>query len=513
MRKSRRRRSEQRRLSDSRKFYVEKNTGLSRTDPKYWSLDKVAKKFKLKSPNPVVVLSKHISARGVNLRAVANGGQDVREELGDTREVTNDENEVTPVLRSGRVGNSGRKPLTDLQKEQRKSLAVATMDRSRRHLYEDLHAQATDLVAKTPAGYKMKFAKTFVEENFEARGMKPPSLKHLLKCAKSTPGERPRPQGGPFWTRDEEEKVRTLVEELRARKLFVSPHLVLAYADALVPEGDERRLKLGPEGITRGVWKDLAARVGVETGTSQNLDTVRARWATAVNFRRWHENIATDLVKEGIAEPNPEHDPANPRAQPRLRILKPQVICSGDETDMSMGAAPKKSKKERGVFLSSSIDTRDVAATKVGRKISWFYGRTGTGKLLPPFIVYGGASKVKPEWISDEVFTDVRDANGELVPTAWRANSKGSVDSEMFREYVTDIIIPCMQGEGVRNEDGKRGMFLLDGCQTHLSNPETTRMLRDAGIMLYFRVPHTSDKMQGEDTVVFRCVYVSSMFY
>ena len=189
-------------MSDSRKFFVAKNTGLSRTDPKYWSLDKVAKKFKLKSPNPVVVLSKHISARGVNLRAVANGGQDVREELRDTREVANDENEVTPVLRSGRVGNSGRKPLTDLQRSS----------------------------------------------------------------------------------------------------------------------------------------------------------------ARASRWRPWTDPDATSM-------------------KPRLRILKPQVICSGDETDMSMVAAPKKSKKERGLFLSSSIDTRDVAATKVGRKISWFYGRTGTGKL------------------------------------------------------------------------------------------------------------------------------------
>ena len=42
MRKIRRRRSEQRRLSDSRKIYVERNTGLSRTDPNYLSLDKVA---------------------------------------------------------------------------------------------------------------------------------------------------------------------------------------------------------------------------------------------------------------------------------------------------------------------------------------------------------------------------------------------------------------------------------------------------------------------------------------
>lgn len=53
-----------------------KNTGLARTDHNYWSLKKVAKKFKLKSPNPALVLSKHLKARGVNLRTVANGGQD-----------------------------------------------------------------------------------------------------------------------------------------------------------------------------------------------------------------------------------------------------------------------------------------------------------------------------------------------------------------------------------------------------------------------------------------------------
>ena len=53
-----------------------KSAVLARTDPNYWSFDKVAKKFKLKSPNPVSILSKHLKARGVNLRAVANGGQD-----------------------------------------------------------------------------------------------------------------------------------------------------------------------------------------------------------------------------------------------------------------------------------------------------------------------------------------------------------------------------------------------------------------------------------------------------
>ena len=481
-----------------------KNAGLARTDPNYWSLAKVAEKFKLKSPNPVVVLSKHLKARGVNLRSMKNGGQDVQEELGDQREVRDDENEITSGRQSGRVGNSGRKPLTELQKIQRERLQAATADKSERHLYEDLVASATELVAKTPRGYKMKIAETFVSRNFTPLGLKPPTVNHLLKRANSSPGERPRPQGGPFWTREEEDQVRIFVEELRARKLFVSPHLVLAYADALVPETDERRRQLGEHGFTRGVWPGLAARVGIETGTSQNLDTIRARWATSVNYRRWYENIFQDLVKERLAEPNPEYDPQNPRAHPRLRWLRPEAIASGDETDMSLGAKPGKSKKERGVFLESIIDNRDVVQTKVGKKISWLYGRTGTGKMLPPFVVYGGTVNIKPEWASDEIFTDVRDQNGVVIPAMWRANPAGSVDSDMFREYVTGIIIPSMQGAGVRNEDGHRGVYLLDGCQTHLSNTETTKLLKDAGINLYMRVPNTSSESQGEDTVVFR---------
>jgi hypothetical protein len=161
-------------------------------------------------------------------------------------------------------------------------------------------------------------------------------------------------------------------------------------------------------------------------------------------------------------------------------------------------------KKERGVFLESIIDNRDVAQTKVGKKISWLYGRTGTGKMLPPFVVYGGAVNIKPEWASDEIFTDVRDQNGVVIPAMWRANPAGSVDSDMFREYVAGIIIPSMRGAGVRNEDGHRGVYLLDGCQTHLSNTETTKLLKDAGINLYMRVPNTSSESQGEDTVVFR---------
>jgi hypothetical protein len=42
---------------------------------------------------------------------------------------------------------------------------------------------------------------------------------------------------------------------------------------------------------------------------------------------------------------------------------------------------------------------------------------------------------------------------------------------------------------------------------------ETTKLLKDAGINLYMRVPNTSSESQGEDTVVFRYVRASYMFF
>ena len=180
---------------------------------------------------------------------------------------------------------------------------------------------------------------------------------------------------------------------------------------------------------------------------------------------------------------------------------------SGDETDMSLGSEPKKSKNERGVFLDSEMDNRDIASTKSSKKISWLYGRCGSGKMLPPLIVYGGAVKNKPEWCSDDVLSDVRDEHGEIIPTVWRSNPAGSVDADFFKEYVQRIIIPAAKGSGVRDETGHRGYYFLDGCQTHLADPATTRLLKDAGVKLFFRVPNTSSVSQGEDTVIFRYVH------
>ena len=77
------------------------NAGLARSNNKLMSMEKVAQKFKLKSPNPVVVLSKHFKARGVDLQALRNAGRDVREERLEQRNDADGMKEISPVRRSG----------------------------------------------------------------------------------------------------------------------------------------------------------------------------------------------------------------------------------------------------------------------------------------------------------------------------------------------------------------------------------------------------------------------------
>jgi len=469
------------------------------------TLAAVVKEFKLKSPHPVQVLSKHLEARGVSPTKLAKAATEERGGLegAENREGSDEKGENTP-RRSGRVGNSGRKPISDDVKMRREAHANVVAGTSAAHVYQDVVQYATKVIAETPPGRKKRTAQSIIATELTRKGLKTITPKHLVRLASNSPGEKPATQGGAFYTRDEEDSVRAFVATLRYRKLRVSRDLVMAYADSLVAEDDSRRDQLGEHGITKGVWPALAKRVGLETGTSQKLDSARAAWCRPVNFARWFENFRDVVVAEKIFQVNPIYDEADPTKYERLLCIRPEALFSIDETDMSIGGEPKKSKHERSVFLKSG-DDRDVATTHTCRKISMEYGRVGTGARLAPLIVYGGSKNVKTSWTSDGLTGDVKDSGGRAVPAVWLANPAGSVDADYFQVYVSDILIPSAIALGIRDEDGHRAVFLFDGVQTHVSNTTTLLLLKEAGIVPIPRVPHTSSQSQGEDTVVFRC--------
>ena len=96
--------------------------------------------------------------------------------------------------------------------------------------------------------------------------------------------------------------------------------------------------------------------------------------------------------------------------------------------------------------------------------------------MLSPLIVYGGikdSSGIELDWIDSSIVGDISDDSGVPIPMMWRANEEGSVTTKFFHEYCLKIIIPSAHANGVRDEDGKRGVYIVDCCQTHLSSLET----------------------------------------
>lgn len=115
------------------------------------TLAAVAKEFKLKSANPVQVLSKHPAARGASPTKLAKaatekrGGREGAENRGGSDEKSED-----TKRRSGRVGNAGRKPISDDVKMRREAHANVVAGTSAVHVYQDVVQYATKVIAETP---------------------------------------------------------------------------------------------------------------------------------------------------------------------------------------------------------------------------------------------------------------------------------------------------------------------------------------------------------------------------
>jgi len=506
-RKKRRRQSEEMRLSAGAKYYKEENAEKQFRDRSWVSFEEVAAKFKLKSPNPVKALSRHLASEGLSARSLAPPGEgDAEEEDATPEPEPAEEMEVSIVEepRGRRLGRCGRKPLSDAEKLRRKTRAATIGRSSERHVYEDRVQEATLKIAMTPVGEKSRVARSLKQSLFDDACIKTISAKSLVRLARTSPGMRPAVQGGSIFTREEEDKIDQFVRSLRSRKFFVPPDLVMIYADHLILETDVRRKEFSREGFSKGIWNGLKRRLPIHTGTGQNLDTLRAKWTTAENILKWYHLFENIVVKEGIYEENPEWDPENPQNADRLNCLHRERVFSLDETDMSIGQELKKSKKDIGVFCDV-VDDHNVATSRSSRKITWLFARSGAGKMLPPLIVYGDSKTVKDEWKADVGDGDFMDDQGKPLPNMYAANDTGSVTTQVFHDYVEQVLIPCAKASGVRNEDGKRGILIADGVQTHLNHKPTMELLKNAGILYIVRVPHSSSDTQGEDTVIFQC--------
>ena len=210
--------------------------------------------------NPEQILSRHVRRRIAETTQNetptpmdVHGAVDVIE-----ANPTNVDSDPTSGLRrSGRVGNSGRKPLTELEKSQREKIfSLQRWGSLKRSLYGKIVAETTQKISQAEFGAKRAIARKEIEKANESLGLKLPSEKQLVRLAHETPGKTPLPKGGAMLTTGEETQVKRFVVGLRARKFKVRPNMVLNFAEALIPLDDPRREreKLGEHGFTKGIW-------------------------------------------------------------------------------------------------------------------------------------------------------------------------------------------------------------------------------------------------------------------
>ena len=131
------------------------------------------------------------------------------------------------------MGNSGRKPLTELEKLQRENLLAATVGSSKRNLYGKIVAETMQKICQAEFGAKRAIARVEIEKANDSLGLKLPSEKHLVRLAHETPGKTPLPKGGAMLTTGEEMQVKRFVVELRARKFKKKSRYVPVWCSTL----------------------------------------------------------------------------------------------------------------------------------------------------------------------------------------------------------------------------------------------------------------------------------------
>ena len=345
----------------------------------------------------------------------------------------------------------------------------------------------------------------FSEKNLEV------SARTLVRFA-DDPSRYPQRHGGAYFSEDFEKDLADGVRYLRSMNLPVYAWQVKeTVRQHLVANGCVSLLKDGE--VTDGWFRGFLSRRGLDTGNMQPLETTRAEWMTSHNYEKVFDSWAKIMTdpKNGLAEVNPSWNPRDPNSA-RLIILHPNRIGSFDETCIDPNQMDRR-KTNLDKIVKGKGDDGSTVATKGKTKATGVFGRIGEF-ALPPFIIFGGSGTLQVRFLFEFVdeneiervvpFQNIApDEHGEPLETLYWSNNTGSMTSEACLRYLEKSIIPAYRAQGVRDEDGQRGILFFDGVGCHLSYV-FLMTAKKAGIVCATRVPNSSSETQGEDTVHFR---------
>ena len=211
----------------------------------------------------------------------------------------------------------------------------------------------------------------------------------------------------------------------------------------------------------------------------------------------------------GIATRDPDFDPDKPYDE-MLVIPEDQRwrIISYDETDTSLDLLNKsKKKKKKSVIIPG--DDGDVIGHKASCKITVTGGRNGAGEALAPYVCYSGTlpfhcgerhqNSESGEWEPVVLHNLAKGVDVKPVEPIYAANAKGSMDFAKCLDYTKQISLKSLPGISLTNNC----IEFIDGCGCHLDSERIDFMIA-SGMGSILRVPHSTSKTQGEDTVLYR---------
>ena len=109
---------------------------------------------------------------------------------------------------------------------------------------------------------------------------------------------------------------------------------------------------------------------------------------------------------------------------------------------------------------------------------------SASGQTIPPFVIFD-AKGLNKEW-----------TKGEVSGTTYGMSSKGWVDSELFRGWLTDHFLQFAVA-------ARPLLLVLDGHSSHYQ-PELIQYAKEKDVILFCLPPHTSHESQPLDISVFK---------
>ena len=109
---------------------------------------------------------------------------------------------------------------------------------------------------------------------------------------------------------------------------------------------------------------------------------------------------------------------------------------------------------------------------------------SANGQCILPFVIFD-AKRLNMEW-----------RNGEVVGTAYGLSSNGWVDSELFRDWLSDHFL-------VHSVSARPLLLPLDSHSSHYQ-PQLIEYAKEFGVIMFCLPPHTTHESQPLDASVFK---------